>query len=351
MINAKRHESINNLPDTGIISSSWLKMIAAAHNELGGDAYKEWPYLVECVREQAVDRKYIKPMVDASYKRYGFLYLGALARFINPAGTGSIFTGMMNAPTIRHGVAYLANESSRLDGKLEYNFGNHTSENMSQVSTWVIAWEYSLAERHQREISHIVQVAGIVKYFGMLHGEPPLASEVWVELDLPYKDPYLLEKALGVPVTFTDRNCIHVASKYASRQSLHSHPDVWAEIALSQGGITPKHWADRLALLVLVWDFSVSRPTVDEAASQLNLTGATLRNKLKAGGYVVKDVMKNAEMRRVRTSLRNGMSLAQVQKLFGYSNLRDLKANYKKYIDEDITKAKRQKVKDTWHYM
>jgi hypothetical protein len=349
-MNIKGCKLVQSYPDMGMINSAWIKMLVAAHDELGGNAYEEWPYLTECVCEIAVDRKHIRPLVDESFKRYGFLYLAAVARFVNPAGVGSIFTGMMNAPTLRHGIAYLAFESARLDSRLTYNFSNYDSRAISTLSSWVIEWEYGFKDRHQQEASHVVQVAGMIKYFGMLHGEPPRPSDVWVELDLPYEDSFLLEKALGVPVSFTGKNCIHVSETYARRESLHSFPDTWAAIALEPGaGFTSKAWADRLSMAVSCWDYSTGRPTVESVAEQLNLTGATLRNRLKPE-YVVKDVMKGAEMKRVRNSLRNGMKLADAQKTYGYSNLRDLKIVYKKYIGEGIEKAKRSKVKDTRYY-
>lgn len=341
---------VQSLPDMGMINTSWIKMLVAAHDELGGNAYEQWPYLSECVCEIAVDRKYIQPMINESFKRYGFFYLAAVARFTNPAGTGGIFTGMMNAPTIRHGVAYLAFESSGLDSKLTYSFSNYNSKAISTLSSWVIGWEYAVAGRHQQEVSNVVQAAGVVKYFGMLHGEPPRPSDVWVELDFPYEDSLLIEKALGVPVSFTGKNCIHVSDKYAGKESLHSVPDRWAAIALDTGkDVTSRTWAGRLGMAVACWDYSTGKPTVEGVAGHLNITGATLRNKLKPD-YVVKDVMKEAEMKRVRNSLRNGMKLADAQKAYGYSNLRDLKIAYKKYMGEDIERAKRSKVKDTKYY-
>ena len=355
-MNGVQVKEINKQADLGPVGRGWLKMLMRSYDALSGantkTAEERWPYLNEHIIAPAVDRKWLKPMIDEAYREYGGLaYLASVARFSNPASLGHIFNTMMQAPTLRHGLAYLAVESGKFDGKLDYSFSNYESQINVMHNTFVVEWSHRLSARHQREASSVVQAAGLVKYFGMLHGEQPAPSQVWVELDLPYEDSYILERILGVPVSFSGRNCIHLSIDYAGKESLHSDPDSWSELALDYGTNGPKQWADKLAICVSCWDYSSSKPTLDAIATQFNMTGPTLRNRLKAGGYVCKDVMKKAEMERVRNSLRNGMTLSGAQTTYGYRNLRDLRANYKKHLGENINQVKRALVKDTKHYV
>ncbi|MDA8620250.1 hypothetical protein N9L28_05735 [Luminiphilus sp.] len=338
----------------GHTSSTWVRQIAAAHDSLGRsneqNALSLFPYLKDVsVEGPHLDRKWLKPLIDHSYSRYGVAFLAAVARFANPAGVGpQLFWGMISAPTIRHGMGYLAYESSVFDDRLIYRFGNYSSD--SNRYSWAIEWEYALASRHQREVSSMIQAAALVKYFGMLHGETPSPSQVWVEFDFPYDDSFMIERVMGVPVMFTGRNCIHIGVDYASRVSLVSDADQWNQAALVRGDLTPKNWADRLGVGVSCWDYQYGKPTLDAIAEQFALTGPTLRNRLKAGGYVVKDVMKKSEMLRIKHSLKQGVTLKEVQEIYQYKNLRDLKASYKKYLGEDITSAKRLRMRNMMSY-
>lgn len=345
-------DKINARKSEGVIGSSWIRQIMAAYDALQGQALKEFPYLEHWITQDFVDRKWVRPLVDMGYERTGYMFLAALARFANPAGLGSIYEAMMRAPTLRHGLGVLAFESTRFDRELEYSFANYKADDLViDYYDWVMEFKYLVGHPNHLYASAVIQAAALVKYFTTFHGEPPLPTDVWVELDLPPHDLFLLNKAIGVPVSNGPRNCIYLRSTYASRPSLHTGPDRWASVVDNTDGLTAKQWAERIAMTVSCWDYTQDQPTVDVVAAELNLTTATLRNRLKPGDYKIKDVMKEAEMRRVRNSLKNGMPLAQAQELYGYSNLRDLKACFKRYLKEDISKAKVDHIKNTNNYL
>lgn len=336
----------------GVIGSSWIRQIMAAYDALQGQALKEFPYLGYWITQDFVDRKWIRPLVGKGYERSGYMFLAALARFSNPAGLGSIYEAMMRAPTLRHGLGVLAFESTRFDRELEYSFANYKADDFGiDYYDWVIEYRYNIPHPQHLQASVVIQASALIKYFTAFHGEPPLPTDIWVEMNLPRHDLFLLNKAMSVPVTIGKSNRLYLRAGYASRASLHTGPDKWARIMDKTDGLTAKHWAERVAMTVSCWDYTLSPPTVDVIAAQLNLTTATLRNRLKPGGYKIKDVMKESEMRRVRNSLKNGMSLKEVQELYGFAQLRDLKACYKRYLKEDITKAKVEYIKSTGLYL
>ena len=346
MQNKKIWDAINKQRSEGIIGSSWIRQIMAAYDAMGGQAEEEFPYLTEWITNDYVDRKWIRPMVDKGFERAGYMFLAANARFANPAGLGKLYEEMMRAPTLRHGLGVLAFNANEFDRELSYSFSNYKSQELKLGYNWVVSFKYKIGNKHHEQVSNVIQAAGLIKYFTAFHGEPPLASQVWVELDLPKHDVYLLNKALGVPVSIGPASRIYLQDDYASRQSLHTGPNRWAEVVDDAEHLTPKSWASRVAMTISCWDFAESsKPTVEGVAEQLNLTVGTLRNRLKPD-YLLKDVMKEAEMRRVKNSLENGLSINDAQRVYGYSNLRDLKACYKKYIGEDIEKAKRSYIKN-----
>ena len=351
MHSLKGFKLINKARSQGIINASWIRQIMASYDSMGGSALEEFPYLEYWITQDYVDRKWIRPMVDKGFERGGFMFLAANARFANPAGLGRLYEEMMRAPTLRHGVGVLAFNAEQFDRELSYAFSNFRTDEVSLGFDWVVSYRYKIGHQHHEQLSTVIQAAGLIKYFTALHGEAPLPSEVWVELDLPEHDMYLLNKALGVPVSVGPANRVYMRATYASRPSLHTGPNRWGEVLDDTAELTPKNWAGRVAMTVSCWDFAEgNKPTVEAVADQLNITPATLRNRLKPD-YLLKDVMKGAEMRRVKNSLENGLSLKDAQSVYGYANLRDLRTCYKKYIGEDIEKAKRSYVKNIGSFL
>ena len=341
----KGFEAINKQRSQGVIGASWIRQIMAAYDSMGGSALEEFPYLEEWDKAEYVDRKWITPLVDKGYERSGFMYLAANARFANPAGLGKVYEEMMRAPTLRHGVAVLAFNANEFDRELSYAFSNFRSDELSIGLHWVISFNYKIGHKHHEQVSAVIHAAALIKYFTAFHGEAPLSKDVWVELDLPEHDVYLLNRAIDVPVSIGPANRVYVQAQYASRQSLHTNR--WDEVLDDTTALTAKNWAGRVAMTVSCWDFTEgNKPTIEGVASQLHITPATLRNRLRPD-YLLKDVMKEAEMKRVKNSLENGLSLKDAQLIYGYANLRDLKTCYKKYIGEDIEKARRRYVKNT----
>ena len=351
MHSLKGFESINKARSDGIIGSSWIRQIMAAYDSMGGSALEEFPYLEYWITQDYVDRKWIRPMVDKGFERAGYMFLAASARFSNPAGLGKLYEEMMRAPTLRHGIGVLAFNVDQYDRELSYAFSNFRADELSLGFDWVLSYQYKMGHKHHEQLSIVINAAALIKYFTTFHGEAPLPSDVWVELNLPKHDLYLLNKAIGVPISIGPANRVHMRGTYASRPSLHTGPNRWGEVLDKTAELTAKNWAGRVAMTVSCWDFTeANKPTVEGVAEQLNLTPATLRNRLKPD-YLLKDVMKEAEMRRVKNSLENGLSLKDAQSIYGYANLRDLKACYKKYIGEDIEKAKRSYVKNTGNFL
>ena len=346
----KGFEAINKTRSQGIINASWIRQIMAAYDSMGGSALEEFPYLEYWVTQDYVDRKWIRPIVDKGFERSGYMFLAANARFANPAGLGKLYEEMMRAPTLRHGIGVLAFNADQFDRELSYAFSNFRADELSLGFDWVVSYRYKIGHKHHEQVSTVIHAAALVKYFTAFHGDAPLSKDVWVELDLPEHDVYLLNRAIGVPVSIGSANRVYMQAPYASRPSLHTGPNRWSEVLDNTTELTAKNWAGRVAMTVSCWDFTEgNKPTVEGVAEQLNLTPATLRNRLKPD-YLLKDVMKEAEMRRVKNSLENGLTLKDAQSIYGYVNLRDLKACYKKYIGENIEKAKRSYVKNIGNF-
>lgn len=346
MKNYKGWDAIQRKDSQGIIGSSWIRQIMAAYDSINGEALEEFPYLEYWITQDYVDRKWIAPMVNRGFERAGFGFVLANARFSNPAGLGRLYEAIMRAPSLRHGVGVLAFNANEFDKNLSYSFSNYRSAELQLGDSWVVSYSYQIGFPRHEQISVVIQAAALLKYFASFHGERPLPNQVWVELNLPEHDIYLLSRELGVPVSLGPANRIYIESDYASRESLHAGPNRWAEVVDDTADFNAKNWAGKIAMTISCWDYTAgNQPTVDDVAEQLNMTAATLRNRLKPD-YLLKDVMKEAEMRRVKNSLENGLSIKDAQTIYSYSNLRDLKACYKKYIGDDIERSRRAYVKN-----